>query len=154
MFSTMFKSLFTNEKKKKKSDDFLIVNIAYKEKIESKLTELNEQAENSVVDDNVIDAFDLMSIADTQADIEIINNGSVDNFEDSKSEISSIGENEPSLQDTDSAMKRTINQINSLQCLFTWNIKPNNRRNIILMVQNKYGDYNLDISSPEFTLQR
>lgn len=44
-------------------------------------------------------------------------------------------------------------QINALQCLFTWKIESKSQ-NIISYIKNKYGDYNLDISLPEFTFVR
>lgn len=162
MFSAMFKSLFTNVKNKQNDEsEFQIVNVTYKEEIESKLNELNEIKEKSDNGNNeyinkqdIIDTFEIMSIADSLADNDFKDNDSVSNFDDSKSEISSIGENTSSLKDEGPDKKKTINQINTLQCLFTWNIKSNNRKNIIGLIKHTYGEYNLDISKPEFTFQR
>jgi len=47
-----------------------------------------------------------------------------------------------------------MNQIKNLECLFAWNIKPSNKNNFILFIQNKYGEYNLNIQSSELTLER
>jgi len=47
-----------------------------------------------------------------------------------------------------------MNQIKNLECLFAWNINSNNENNLILLIQNKYGEYNLNIQSSEFTLER
>jgi len=47
-----------------------------------------------------------------------------------------------------------MKQIKNLECLFAWNIKPNNENNFILLIQNKYGKYNLNIQSSEFTLEK
>lgn len=164
MFSTMFKSLFDNGNKQNNESENQIVNNAYRKEIESKLTELNEignalnENYSQTNQHDIIDALEVVSIADTNSydDIDV---GSVDNFDDSKSEISSIGEINVYTQtnkkvDPDSKTLKTINRINSLQCLFTWNLKANNRKNLILMIQKKYGEYNLDISLPEFTFQR
>lgn len=155
MFSTLFQSLFTKNKQNAKTiDDLQIVDTIYKKEIESKLDELNELLVDNSSNVSINDAFEQISISDFHADNELINDEPVDNFDDSKSEISSIEEKAPLLQETDSANKKIINQINSLQCLFTWNIKPNNNKNIILKIQKKYGEYNLNISSPEFTFPR
>lgn len=42
-------------------------------------------------------------------------------------------------------------QIQSLQCLFTWQVKSQGNQDMITCIKNKYGDANLDISLPEFT---
>lgn len=47
-----------------------------------------------------------------------------------------------------------LNQIESLQCLFTWNLKTKKKQDIITHIKNKYGNYNLDISVTEFTFVR
>ncbi|VVC40331.1 Hypothetical protein CINCED_3A024167 [Cinara cedri] len=161
MFTTMFKSLFINNKKKNDGSKCQIANNTYRKEIESKLIGLNKILENSHNENSystnqhdIIDAIEVMSITDTNIHDDWIDIGSVDNFDDSKSEISSIGENTKTTQDMDSNKKKTVNRINSLQCLFTWNLKPNNGQNMILMIQNKYGEYNLDISLPEFTFKR
>lgn len=164
MFSKIFKSLFTKVKskdEKKYESELQIVDLTYKEQIETKLTELNEITVNSHNDDSqfttqhdVINDFEILSITGTNDDNDI-DTGSVNIFDDSKSsEISSIEENTLSLHDVDFNAKKFSNQISNLQCLFTWKLRPNNRKNIILMIQKKYGEYNLNISLPEFTLER
>lgn len=47
-----------------------------------------------------------------------------------------------------------LNQIESLHCLFTWNLKTKKKQDIITHIKNKYGNYNLDISVTEFTFVR
>jgi len=47
-----------------------------------------------------------------------------------------------------------LNQIKSLHCLFTWNLKSQKKQDIITHIKNKYGNYNLDISVSEFTFVR
>lgn len=47
-----------------------------------------------------------------------------------------------------------LNQIKSLHCLFTWNLKSQKKKDIITHIKNKYGNYNLDISVSEFTFVR
>lgn len=46
------------------------------------------------------------------------------------------------------------NQIESLQCLFTWGVKSQGNQDMITCIKNKYGDVNLDISLPVFTFVR
>lgn len=48
-----------------------------------------------------------------------------------------------------------INRINSLHCLFTWNIYTfHSKKDMIIYIKKKYGDYNLDLSQHEFTFER
>jgi len=47
-----------------------------------------------------------------------------------------------------------LNQIESLHCLFTWNLKPQKEQDVITHIKKKYGDYNLDTSVSEFTFVR
>ncbi|XP_026818295.1 uncharacterized protein LOC113557156 isoform X2 [Rhopalosiphum maidis] len=130
--------------------------------IEILLTELKEMEDNSdnvescsMMKDDVTDAIESLCIADTQP--EYFNDSDpstlVDNFNDTKSEVSSIGQNQQ-LISTIEDPKAIMNQIKNLRCLFTWNIKPNNENNLIVLIQNKFGEYNLNICSSEFTLER
>lgn len=41
--------------------------------------------------------------------------------------------------------KELFNQIESVHCLFTWNLKPLSKQNIITNIENKYGVDNLDL---------
>lgn len=129
--------------------------------VEDMLTELDEVKDNSdnddncsVTKDNVIDAIELLSITDNHP--EYLNDiDFVENVDDTESEVSSIGENQLDVATVvNPDIKRMLNQINSLQCLFTWNIKSTNKKNVILYIRNKYGDYNLNITSSAFTLER
>lgn len=54
----------------------------------------------------------------------------------------------------DSSYKKIQSQIESLQCLFTWKLKSKKDQDLVTHIKNKYGDYNLDISVPEFTFVR
>lgn len=58
----------------------------------------------------------------------------------------------------DCKKKELFDQIKSLHCLFTWDLKPPKKQNIITCIKNKYGCNNLDLSSysqtPEFTFVR
>lgn len=156
MFAT-FKTLFNKIKKnvKKPEVDSSFVETTRQE-VELMLNELDESKERSVSGDSqsvyndyALDA--LSTIAGTLADDEN-NAASLDRFDnDTKSEV---GENiQKPAEVVDDGLKKTINKINSLQCPFTWNIKANNSR-FISSIQNKYGEYNLDISSAEFTFER
>lgn len=50
---------------------------------------------------------------------------------------------------------KQINEINSLNCLFMWNLPHETlKKDMIIYIQNKYGNYNMDISQPVFTFER
>lgn len=170
MFASMFKTFFN------KIDQSTIVeqygleprnaDRIGRDDVEKMLSQLDEIKENSsncrgplstTSKDDIIESFESMSIV--EADIEnLVDDGGclVNHFDDTKSEVSSIGEKvDDLLLVEDSEEKITINKINNLKCLFTWNIKsPVRKKNIILSIQNNYGEYNMDISSPEFTFER
>jgi len=164
MFASMFKTLQNKSEVKAKKDLFAVesetVKITSKD-VKNMLTELDEIKDNSDNDDNcsvtkddVTDAIELLSVVDNRPE-HVNDNASIENFDDTKSEVSSIGENQidiATIEDPD--IKKTVNQINSLQCLFTWNVKSKKKKNFILHIRNKYGEYNLNISSSDFTLER
>jgi len=161
MFASMFKSLLNQSVIDAKKETIAVGDetvIITRKDVEDMLTELDEIKDNddncSVTKDNVTEAIELLSIADYHP--EYLNDSvSVDNFDDTKSEVSSIGENQSAVTTVeDPTIKKTLNQINSLQCLFTWNIKSKNKKNFILNIRKKYGEYNLNITSSEFTLER
>ncbi|XP_026806570.1 uncharacterized protein LOC113549459 [Rhopalosiphum maidis] len=169
MFASMFKSLFNksgkNVKKKPTTVESQLVETTKKD-FEDMLISLNEidvdikeildnSVSCSVSLDNIIDGIEAIEpITDTHQEY-FNDSASVDNFDDTKSEVSSVGENQLAFEIVENVDKNnTADKINNFQCLFTWNIKPNNKKNIILSIQNKYGDYNLDLSSSEFTFER
>ncbi|XP_025197328.1 uncharacterized protein LOC112596064 [Melanaphis sacchari] len=165
MFSSMFKSLFNKSDKKlqKKPIDCQPVLIT-KEEVKDMLISLNEIDTDlkEILDNGIscsvsldnIDNIESVPITDTHQEYSN-DSASVDDFDDSKSEVSYTEENQLEFETVKNVDKNnTANKINNLQCLFTWNIKSNNKKNIILLIQNKYGDYNLDISSFEFTFER
>jgi hypothetical protein len=49
--------------------------------------------------------------------------------------------------------KTILNKINSMDCLFTWDL-PMSKKDLISHINKKYGDFNLDISTPVFTFER
>lgn len=162
MFASLFKSFFKkNSKNVRKLDLNSDTVLISKQDVEDMLTQLNENEDysyngdaQSVSSDNVAETLDLLSIDDTHLD-GVDDNGSTIQNDETKSEISSVGQNaQESVKVEDPNVQKTINQINSLQCPFTWNIKPNKQKNLISFIQNKYGEYNLDISLPEFTFER
>lgn len=54
-----------------------------------------------------------------------------------------------------STYKYISNDINSMQCLFTWNLQTSHsKKDMISHIKKKYGNYNLDISLPVFTFER
>lgn len=168
MFASMFKSLFNKYDKKtikeKKYSEAEIIEIKrYREdvnKLLDNVIELGDELKEdsaysgspSTSTNNLIDDFEVLSISNNRSEY-LNDEDSVDNFDDTQSEVSSIGENKQEFVE-DSNKKNIIKQINSLQCLFTWNIKPMHKKNVISLIQNRYGEYNLDISSPEFTFER
>lgn len=163
MFASMFKTFFNKVDKKTIKEQYGLegpktAQIA-KDDVEKMLSQLDEINENSngcgelsTPKDDIIESIESMSIIDAEPK-NLVDSGSVDHFDDTKSEVSSIGEKVDLLVE-DSVEKKTFNRINSLQCPFTWNIKPVHNKNVILSIQNKYGEYNMDISSPEFTFER
>ncbi|XP_027852845.2 uncharacterized protein LOC114131742 isoform X1 [Aphis gossypii] len=159
MFASMYKTLLN--KSKINAKDKSIVEESETVKITSNdikhlLNELNEIKDNS---DNcsdvydITDAIELLSIVDNHPG-HLNDNTLVEYSDDTKNEVRSIGKNQigvATIKDRD--MKKIVNKMNHLQCLFTWNVKSKNK-NLILHIQNKYGEYNLNISSSEFTLER
>lgn len=162
MFASMFKSLVNESGNKVKKE--LSVGSGpekiNKKDIEDMLTSLNDTNVDvkEIVDNSVSRSVSLDNIIDgiDDANPEYLNDSaSVDNFDDTISEVSSIGENQLACETEENSNKtNTANKINNLHCLFTWNIKPNNKKNIISSIHNKYGEYNLNISSTEFTVER
>lgn len=162
MFATLFKSFFKkNNKNVQKLDSNADMVVISRQDVEEMLSRLNENEhyldngdDQSVSSDNIVETLDSLSIADAHLDY-VNDNGSTIQNDETKSEISSIENNsqEP-VKVEDPSVQKTVNQINSLQCPFTWNIKSNKQKDLISLIQNKYGEYNLDISSPEFTFER
>ncbi|XP_027854457.1 uncharacterized protein LOC114133034 [Aphis gossypii] len=160
MFATMYKTLLDksemNAKKESIVEESETVKITSKD-VKHMLNELDEIKDNSdscsVTKDDVIDAIESLSIIDNHPE-HLNDNASVEYFDDTKSEVSSIGENQIDVATIeDPNIKKTVNRINSLQCLFTWNVKSK-KKNFILHIRNKYGEYNLNLSLSEFTLER
>lgn len=108
--------------------------------------------------ESISDSFELLSIADSLP--EDLNEN--DSYE-LKSEINSDEETvqdpventikEPVEDRTEKNDTNIAKEMNSLECIFTWKLKSY-KRNIISRILNEYGDYNLDISLPEFSLKR
>ncbi|XP_022176758.1 uncharacterized protein LOC111038033 isoform X2 [Myzus persicae] len=165
MFASMFKSVFNKSGKKAKKEVESELNKITKEDVKDILASLNEinvdgkdildnNVSRSVSLDNIIDGIESMPIDDANP-VDLNDSALVDNFDDTKSEVSSIGENQLSCEIVENSDKtNTANKINNLQCLFTWNLKANNKKNMISLIHNKYGEYNLNISSSEFTFER
>lgn len=175
MFASMFKSLFNKSDKKtikenKNSEAEIIEIKKYREDVNKLLDNVNELddelKEDSVYSgspststNNLVEDIEFLSISNNR--LEYLNDDvSIDNFDDNfvyiddtQNEVGSIEENKQELV-KDSNTKNIINKINSLQCLFTWNIKSMRKKNVISLIQSRYGKYNLDISSPEFTFER
>jgi len=175
MFASMFKLLFNDcEKKIRIATHAIEFEIAentrkYVKELLTEIKKVNKNADNgdscSVSKNNINDAIQILqdilhhflsSISNLYAFPKYSNNGaSVEHFDYTKCVINSFGKNQlVSASVKDPNTKRIVNQINNLQCLFTWNIKPNDKKNVILWIWNKYGEYNLNISSSEFTLER
>lgn len=163
MFASMFKTVlnkFGKKKLKSMDSDPEKVDIA-RRNVDRLLTEMNEMEEDSssnlaMPDDNVADTIELLSVVDVPEGY-LNDSDSVSNFDDDKSEVSSVGENrqdQVTAEVKDPNMVRLINQINSLQCLFTWKLKSKHRKNVVLSIQNNYGEYNLDITKAKFTFER
>lgn len=81
--------------------------------------------------------------------------GPVNDFSGTQSEVGLITENKHVFDKVEDPNKKIIiDQINNLQCPFTWNIKSICKIKTISLIQKKYGEYNLNISVPEFTFER
>lgn len=159
MFASMFKSFFKKSNKSTRSENKTDLKTVYdtRQNVQEMLTQLDEIKYNlDDCDKQVLSINDLaieaLSIVDTDSNKFSNDSDSIDNFDDTKSEVSSIGENKET--PVDQSNTKIVNQINSLQCMFTWNLKPKNQKDIVSLIKNKYGDYNLDISSLEFTFER
>lgn len=161
MFASMFKTIFNKFDKKvkmgKKDSNPEAIDIA-RQQVDQMLIEMDDvndenmsSCDNQLMyNDNINDGFELMSVNDIfEGDSEDLVNSS----DDDRSVVSSVEEKKRA-EVNDPSKKKLINQINSLQCLFTWNIKPKHKKNVILYIQNSYGEYNLDISSSEFKFER
>lgn len=85
-----------------------------------------------------------INIKDLSVDSDLVNN---------KNDSKSI-ENTKQVPVEQTIETQLLNQIKSLHCLFTWNLKTKKKQDIITHIKNKYGDYNLDISVTEFTFVR
>ncbi|XP_050544978.1 uncharacterized protein LOC126907616 isoform X2 [Daktulosphaira vitifoliae] len=156
MFSSMFDSLFKKSKNTSKNISSEIVNIA-REGVEKLLQELeksnvqNEPHVTSNIDspyNEVVCLSQAMTINDNDESIDSCSE--IGN--DSISEINSEENNMPSSSD-DYSQSDILKKLNDLQCPFTWNLKSN-KKHIIEHIENKYGKYNLDISSSKFTFER
>lgn len=175
MFKSMFKFLYNKCEEKLKiamqSIETEIVEITIKDTKEL-LTKIKKNSvyedNGSVSKNNLINAIELLQEILNRANIlngsvssmsnfpKCLNNGAlVEHFDFTKCVTNSIVENQlVSSLAKDPNTKKIINRISNLQCLFTWNIKPNGKKNKIVWIWNKYGEYNLNISSTEFTLER
>ncbi|XP_025421511.1 uncharacterized protein LOC112691465 isoform X2 [Sipha flava] len=156
MFASLIKTLFKgtsdnisgSSNHDEPQNNTKVINL--KQDVENMLSEVNEIdcLNRSSSKESIADSFELISFANKMS--EDLNDNSLD---ESKSEINF---DEETIQDPveDKIQKNDIvKKINSLQCIFTWKLKSN-ERNIISQILNEYGDYNLDISSPEFSLKR
>jgi hypothetical protein len=156
MFATIYKSLFNKSKMENNKLDPETV-MKTRQNVENLLTDLCEVNDTLNDDDNSSkskdNSLESIELSFDNIHLEYLNdNDSVDNFDDSKNDISFDGNNKPEVAQIENFDdKKLINQINSLQCPFTWNLKQNHK---ISRLQNEYGEYNLDISSQEFLFER
>jgi len=178
MFASMFKLLFNKCEKKAQmaicAIEFEIAEVAIKDTkhLLSEINKLKKNVDNggscSVSEKNIINTIEILQdilshlfLPSSMIGLNVFPNHLIDDssveYIDTKSEVNSIRKKYHTVLSTlveYPNTKRIVNQINNLQCLFTWNIKPNNKKNVILRIWNKYGKYNLNISSSEFTLER
>lgn len=133
--------------------------------ISNKQNKNNSESKQNSIDHKRQDIVNVLRLLN-----EIKDDDSTENIVDSKVVPLDIRANELSISsknDTKSIEKKhqilpveptkesqLLNQIKSLQCLFTWNLKTQKGQDNIAHIRNKYGDYNLDISISEFTFVR
>lgn len=158
----MFKSLFDKTQKTRKTknnyeSEWEHVEFASRN-VEQMLTELKEVP--SI--DGLMEAIDL-SATDSRSECSSDGGDTFDenSVDDTDGEIVAVDEQASSVTVVehgspveDPIRKKLVNQIGSLQCLFTWNLNPPRSPDRILKIKNEYGEYNLDISTREFTLER
>lgn len=168
MFTSMFRSLYNHSDKKteiEKNNAKLKIIEYIRQNIEQLLnddTELDgEVKENLDYGDNpstlknyVDMGIEFLAILDNTY-TKYVNNSSVNSFNSTPNEVGSITENKQVFDKVKDPNKNILfNQINKLHCPFTWNIKPMCKNKTIISKQNKYGEYNLNISLPQFTFER
>lgn len=159
MFGSMINSLFKKSTHKTSAEKPVkpqqSVEVVTRQHVENMLSELDEMGgmARAASKESITETFELLSVADSPLEDSIAN--SLDpGLDETKSVVNSDEENphEP-VEDGIKNKDNTLDRINSLQCLFTWNLKSI-KRNITEQILNTYGEYNLDISSPEFSLKR
>lgn len=156
-FHKMFSSLFElfvkvsnkQDKKKQNEDSEKKTNKTSMQNLDNMLMLLNEikdeSSNNSI--ENVAPANSKMLVDKNH--LEDLSNDY--NFNVTKSYNNDI-ESDSIVEDSSS--KKIRSQVESLQCLFTWKLKSEREQDLVTHIKNKYGDYNLDISVPEFTFVR
>jgi hypothetical protein len=156
MFASLIKTLF-----KRTSDNISGSPNHDEPQNNKKVINLRQDVENMLSEVNEIDCLNRTSCKESIADSsefmsfagnlpEDLNDNDLDEL---KSEINSDEETVQYTVEDKIQTNDIVQKINSLQCIFTWKLKSN-KRNIISQILNKYGDYNLDISSPEFSMKR
>lgn len=153
MFSSLFelfvKASNNQDKKKQNENSEKKTNKTTLQNLDNMLMLLNEikdeSCNNSI--ENIVPANSKILIYKNHLD-----DLSIDyDFNNIKSYNSDVGSN--SLVE-DASSKKIQNQVESLQCLFTWKLKSQRDQDLVTHIKKKYGDYNLDISVPEFTFVR
>jgi len=148
MFSSMFKSFVNVSNKQNKNNSESKQNSIEhtRQNIDNVPKLLNEiEDDNSTKNIVVSKVVPLeINIKDLSVDSDLVNN---------KNDSKSI-ENTKQVPVEQTIETQLLNQIKSLHCLFTWNLKTKKKQDIITHIKNKYGDYNLDISVTEFTFVR
>lgn len=155
MFSSMFKSLHKNSLYNNKIDNVLpeTIEIARKN-VQSQLEEffLDEDSDKNLLTITIDESFENMSIAENASDA-LSMCDSEDILINSKEIFNDTSFNNEN--DKYSAVTKINNKIKSLQCLFTWNLKHDiDTKDVITCIINKYGDHSLDMTIPEFTLEK
>jgi len=148
MFSSMFKSLVNVSNKQNKNNSESKQNSIEhtRQNIDNVFKLLNE-----IEDDNSTKNIVVSKVVPLEINTKDLSVGSdlVNNINDSKSI-----ENTKQVPVEQTTETQLLNQIESLHCLFTWNLKTKKKQDIITHIKNKYGNYNLDISVTEFTFVR
>lgn len=155
MINSLFKKPFRKTSLEKCVKPQETTEVVTRQDVENMLSELNEigslnpRLDRSSSKESISETFELLSVTDNMLEDNIIDNS----LDETKSEINSDEENLQELVEDGIQNKDILHQLNCLQCLFTWNLKSN-KKNTISHILYKYGDYNLNISSPEFSLER
>jgi len=155
MFSSMYESLVNKQKNIKKDyhlEQTLITTQRNIYNVHSLINATKEGSNNHLIGSTVTSkSTDSLTITTNLEELSIgcdFDSG----YDGIKTKNNSILRENITVEDP--LQTKLFNQIDSLHCLFTWDLKKQTYQDIITHIKNKYGEDNLDISIPEFSFVR